>query len=243
MKVEEIKPYGAEGSKRTQVERMFNNIAHSYDQLNHTLSLGIDGVWRRNAIEVLKPFAPQQILDVATGTGDLALLACRELRPQTVVGCDISEGMMEVGRRKVAEAELAERIRFQYEDCACLSFADNTFDAVISAFALRNFDQLDLCLREMCRVLKVGGRLSVIDLCTPQSFPMRQLFYLYKKVVMPVVGRIVSHDHTAYTYLPRTMDAIPQAAAMQRIVGNAGFREVACKRLLFGMCMLYTAKK
>lgn len=248
---EEVKPYGAEGSKRSQVERMFNNIAHSYDLLNHTLSLGVDRIWRRNAIDYLKPYFshPNEggqkgaILDVATGTGDFALLACRRLHPQQVVGCDISEGMMDIGREKVKTAGLSQHIRFQHEDCAKLSFADNTFDAVISAFALRNFENLDQCLREMQRVLKPGGHLSVIDLCTPVSFPMKQLFYLYRKVAMPVIGKLISRDTTAYTYLPQTMEAIPQADAMRQIIGKAGFANTSYKRLAFGMCILYTAEK
>lgn len=240
---EQVKPYGTEGSKRTQVEAMFNNIAHSYDLLNHTLSLGIDRVWRRNAIDYLKPFQPRLILDIATGTGDFALLAYRKLHPQQVVGCDISEGMMEVGRKKVAEAGLSQHITFQHEDCAQLSFAEGAFDAVISAFALRNFENLDLCMTEMYRVLKPDGQLSVIDLCTPVSFPMKQLFYIYKKVVMPIIGRLISHDQTAYTYLPQTMDAIPQAERMQAIIAKAGFRNTRYKRFAFGMCILYTAEK
>lgn len=240
---EQVKPYGAAGSKRKQVETMFNHIAHSYDLLNHTLSLGIDRLWRRAAIDYLKPFQPQHILDVATGTGDLALLACQRLQPRQVVGCDISEGMMEVGRKKIAEAGLGDHITLQYEDCAQLSFSDNTFDAVISAFALRNFEHLDQCLAEMYRVLRPGGKLSVIDLCTPVRFPMKQLFYIYKKIVMPLVGRLISHDHTAYTYLPQTMDAVPQAQQMQAIISKAGFRHTHYKRLAFGLCILYTAEK
>ena len=250
---EQIKPYGAEGSKRSQVERMFNNIAHSYDLLNHTLSLGIDRRWRSAAIGSLKPYfqpapAGQQpegisILDVATGTGDLAIMACRQLPSCTVVGCDISDGMMDIGRRKVAEAGLSHRIQFQREDCSCLSFADSTFDAVVSAFALRNFEDLDRCLSEMRRVLRPGGRLSVIDLCTPVSFPMKQLFWLYRRLVMPLTGRLISRDDTAYTYLPQSMAAIPQADAMQQIISKAGFRNTNYRRLAFGMCILYTAEK
>ena len=240
---EQVKPYGAEGSKRVQVETMFNNIAHSYDLLNHTLSLGIDRIWRQGAIDYLRPFKPQTVLDIATGTGDFALLAYRRLHPAKVVGCDISEGMMEVGRRKVAEAGLSQHITFRHEDCEQLSFAEGQFDAVISAFGLRNFEHLDQCMAEMHRVLKPGGQLSVIDLCTPVSFPMKQLFYIYKKVVMPLIGRLISHDSTAYTYLPETMDAVPQAERMQAIISKAGFRHTSYKRLVFGMCIRYTAEK
>ena len=250
---EQIKPYGEEGTKREQVELMFNNIAHSYDVLNHTLSLGVDRVWRNAAIKYLKPFfLPVQtsgeagkrvVLDIATGTGDFAILAHRKLDSPQVVGCDISEGMMDVGRRKVEKLGLSEMISFRNEDCSCLSFNDNSFDAVISAFALRNFQNLDQCLKEMHRVLNAGGHFSVIDLCTPVSFPMKQLFYIYKKGVMPLLGKLISKDNLAYTYLPDTMDAIPQAESMQEIIRQAGFRNVNFRRLPFGMCILYTAEK
>ena len=258
---ERIKPYGEDGTKREQVEQMFDNIAHSYDTLNHTLSLGVDRIWRNNAIQYLKPFFSLQadtpnaspsslgggragaILDIATGTGDFAILACQKLKPQRVVGIDISEGMMQIGRQKVAKLGLSDRITFQHEDCAHLSFATGSFDAVISAFALRNFQNLDECLKEMHRVLAANGHLSVVDLCVPVSFPMKQLFWLYKKVVMPTLGKLISHDNTAYTYLPDTMDAVPQAERMTSILQKAGFHHVAFRRLAFGMCILYTAEK
>ena len=246
---EQIKPYGEEGTKREQVEQMFNNIAHSYDLLNHTLSLGIDKIWRNAAIRYLKPFflssaaGKRVVLDIATGTGDFAILAHQQLGCPQVIGCDISEGMMNIGREKVKKLGLSDQIVFKNEDCSCLSFESNTFDAVISAFALRNFQNLDQCLKEMHRVMKESGHLSVIDLCAPVSFPMKQLFYIYKKAVMPLLGKLISKDNLAYTYLPDTMDAVPQAERMQDIIQKAGFHHVKFKRLPFGMCILYTAEK
>ena len=258
---EQIKPYGEEGTKREQVEQMFDNIAHSYDTLNHTLSFGVDKIWRNNAIDYLQPFFPQKtntpngspsplgggregaILDIATGTGDFAILAAQKLHPQRIVGCDISEGMMQIGREKVAKLGLSDTITFQNEDCAKMSFETGSFDAVISAFALRNFQNLDECLKEMHRVLKDDGHFAVVDLCTPVSFPMKQFFFIYKKVVMPVLGKLFSKDNTAYSYLPETMDAVPQAERMQSIIQQAGFHNVNFKRLAFGMCILYTAEK
>lgn len=242
---EQIKPYGDEGTKREQVEMMFDNIAHSYDTLNHTLSFGVDKIWRNNAIDYLlnNRQSTDSVLDIATGTGDFAIRAFQKLHPQKVVGIDISEGMMDIGREKVKRLGLSDRITFQNEDCAHLSFPDSSFDAVISAFALRNFQNLDECLREMHRVLKDDGHLSVVDLCAPVSFPMKQLFWLYKKVVMPTLGKLLSKDKTAYTYLPDTMDAVPQADRMQHIIQQAGFHHVNFCRLPFGMCILYTAKK
>ena len=143
---EHIKPYGEEGTKAVQVERMFNHIAPTYDQLNHTLSMGIARSWRRKAIHTLRPYHPHQLLDIATGTGDFAILACRELQPQFLIGADISEGMMEVGREKVQQAGLADKVSFAREDCTALSFADATFDAVTVAFGVRNFEHLDIAL-------------------------------------------------------------------------------------------------
>ncbi len=242
---EQIKPYGEEGTKREQVEQMFDNIAHSYDTLNHTLSFGVDRIWRNNAIDFLlkNRTSTDSVLDIATGTGDFAILAAQKLHPQRIVGCDISEGMMQIGREKVAKLRLSDIITFQNEDCAKMSFETNSFDAVISAFALRNFQNLDECLKEMHRVLKEDGHLSVVDLCTPVSFPMKQFFWLYKKGVMPVLGKLFSKDNTAYSYLPGTMDAVPQAERMQSIIQQAGFHNVNFKRLAFGMCILYTAEK
>ncbi|MBR0045651.1 MAG: bifunctional demethylmenaquinone methyltransferase/2-methoxy-6-polyprenyl-1,4-benzoquinol methylase UbiE [Bacteroidaceae bacterium] len=248
---EQIKPYGEEGTKREQVEQMFDNIAHSYDTLNHTLSFGVDKIWRNNAIDYLQPFFSSPlgggregaILDIATGTGDFAIRAVQKLNAHKVVGIDISEGMMAIGREKVEKLGLSDRITFQKEDCAKMSFPDNSFDAVISAFALRNFQNLDECLKEMHRVLNENGHLSVIDLCAPVSFPMKQLFWLYKKAVMPTLGKLLSKDKTAYTYLPDTMDAVPQAERMQHIIQQAGFHNVNFRRLAFGMCILYTAEK
>ena len=243
---EEVKPYGQEGSKRKQVERMFDEIAHSYDPLNHTLSLGVDRLWRRDAINYLHQHAtqpPRQLLDVATGTGDFALLAAEKLQPEHITGIDISEEMMRIGREKIQKKGLADRIKLQYEDCSCMSFADNQFDAVISSFGLRNFQNLDQCLQEMFRVLKPGGLLVAIDLCSPTSFPMKQFFWCYKHVAMPVIGRFISHDRHAYTYLPATMDAIPQGDAMVAIFEKAGFQIVQFQRQIFGMSMLYAAEK
>ena len=219
---EQIKPYGEEGSKREQVEQMFDNIAHSYDTLNHTLSFGVDNIWRKAAIDYLQPFFSSPhgggregaVLDIATGTGDFAILAYDKLKANRIVGIDISEGMMAIGKEKVKKLGLTDQITFQNEDCAKMSFAENSFDAVISAFALRNFQNLDECLKEMHRVLKDDGHFSVVDLCTPVSFPMKQLFWLYKKAIMPTLGKLLSKDQTAYTYLPDTMDAVPQAERM-----------------------------
>ena len=238
---EKIKPYKGNGHKREQVERMFDHIAHSYDLLNHFLSWGIDKSWRRTAVDSLSPFRPQSIL--ATGTGDFAILSARRLCPQSVLGVDISEGMMQIGRQKVKEQQLDSLIRFQREDCAALSFADGTFDAVTVAYGVRNFEDLDQGLREMCRVLKPGGHLLIIELSSPHRFPMKQLFSVYAKIVMPLVGRLISKDHSAYSYLPATMAAFPQGEIMQGILKKAGFSDVRFKRFTFGISTMYLATK
>lgn len=240
---ENIKPYGDEGTKAAQVERMFDHIAPTYDQLNHTLSLGIDRSWRKKAINTLRRYRPQQMMDVATGTGDFAILACRELQPQSLIGTDISEGMMNVAREKVKQAGLSDRISFAREDCTALSFADSTFDAVTVAFGIRNFEHLDLGLREMCRVLRPGGHLVILELSTPDRFPMKQLFFIYSKVIMPLIGKLISKDNSAYTYLPESIRAFPQGEVMQKAIQKAGFSEVHFKRLTFGICTLYIASK
>ena len=240
---ESIKPYSNEGAKGEQVERMFDQIAHSYDFLNHTLSLGIDRSWRKAAIDSLKPYAPQRILDVATGTGDFALMAVDRLQPQSLIGADLSEGMLSVGREKVERAGKSDIITLQKEDCMALSFEDNTFDAVTVAYGVRNFEDRDRGLREMLRVLKPGGRLVIIELTSPVRFPMKQLFWLYAHVWMPMVGKLVSRDSRAYSYLPATMEAFPQGEVMQGIIEKAGFQSVKFRRFTFGLSTLYTAEK
>lgn len=240
---EKIKPYSGNDHKREQVERMFDNIAHSYDLLNHFLSLGIDRNWRRTAIDSLAPFRPQQILDIATGTGDFAILSARRLQPQSITGADISEGMMNIGRQKVKDQQLGHIIRFQREDCTALSFPDSSFDAVTVAYGVRNFENLDRGLREMCRVLRPGGHLLIVELSSPNRFPMKQLFSIYARIVMPTLGKIISKDHSAYTYLPATMAAFPQGEVMQEILKKAGFAAVRFKRFTFGISTMYLATK
>lgn len=240
---EKIKPYNGSGHKREQVEQMFDHIAHSYDALNHFLSLGIDKSWRKTAIDSLKPFNPQKILDIATGTGDFAILSARRLSPKQLIGADISEGMMEIGRKKVKDLNLDQTISFQREDCSALSFADNVFDAVTVAYGVRNFEDLDQGLREMHRVLKPEGHLLIVELSSPNRFPMKQLFGIYARLIMPTVGKLISKDHSAYSYLPATMAAFPQGEIMQKIILKAGFSNVRFKRFTFGICTMYLATK
>jgi demethylmenaquinone methyltransferase/2-methoxy-6-polyprenyl-1,4-benzoquinol methylase len=239
---EKITPYH-NGEKASQVEQMFDNIAPTYDKLNHRLSWDIDKGWRKKAIKALAPYQPQSLLDIATGTGDFAILATQILHPERVVGADISEGMMQIGREKVKALGLEDVVTFEKEDCTHLSYNNDTFDAVTAAFGIRNFADLDAGLREMCRVLRPGGHLSIVELTTPVKFPMRQLFHIYSHTVLPVYGRLISKDTSAYSYLTKTIEAFPQGERMVGILKKAGFAEASFKRLTFGICTMYFATK
>ena len=242
-KQEEIKPYGKEGEKGKLVEEMFDNIAPTYDTLNHRLSWDIDKGWRKKAIRQLLPFQPKTILDIATGTGDFAILSAKELRPQRMIGIDISEGMMKIGQKKVEAEGLQHIVSFKKDDCTHLSFDDNSFDAVTAAFGIRNFQNLDQGLSEMYRVLRPNGHLSIVELTTPVSFPMKQLFKLYSHTMLPVYGKLISKDTSAYSYLTKTIEAFPQGEVMLDILRRAGFKNASFKRLTFGICTMYFATK
>ena len=240
---EKIKPYEGNAHKREQVEQLFDNIAPTYDALNHTLSFGFDRAWRRKAIKTLATYSPATVLDVATGTGDFALAIARELRLRHVVAADISEGMMRVGREKAAREGLHDIVSFQKEDCSHLSFADDSFDAVTITFGVRNFEDLDACLGETRRVLRKGGHLVLLELSYPNNRLWRALFTIYSKIIMPVVGRLISGDDSAYTYLPETMKAFPQGEVMREILLKNGFTKATFHRLTMGICTLYVAEK
>ena len=240
---EKIKPYNSTDEKGKVVEEMFDNIAPTYDTLNHRLSWNIDKSWRKKAIKQLSPFNPKTILDIATGTGDFAILSAKMLLPDTLIGADISEGMMEIGRQKVRNEGLEGIISFQKEDCLNLTFPSDTFEAVTAAFGIRNFQDLEKGLVEMYRVLKKGGHLCIIELTTPISFPMKQLFKVYSKVILPFYGRLISKDSSAYDYLNKTIAAFPQGETMMKILQKAGFAKTSFKRLTFGICTMYIAEK
>lgn len=241
-KHEEVKPYSNEGKKREQVEAMFDNIANEYDRFNYLASFNIDRIWRKRAISSLKPFAPRNVLDIATGTGDLALLIENILKPESIIGCDISEGMMQVAREKCRRRGIT-NIRFEKEDCTALSYPDNSFDALTSSFGVRNFQELEKALGEMHRVLRPGGHLVILELSSPTKFPMKQLFPVYAKYVMPTLGRLFSKDAKAYRYLPESIAAFPQGEVMQGILEKVGFSKVEFRRYTGGICTFYLATK
>lgn len=238
-----VKPYDAEGSKREQVEHMFDAISPKYDLLNRLFSLGIDQGWRRKVIRMLKREPVERLLDVATGTADLAIMAARKEAARQVIGVDISEGMLSHGREKVKTAGLEGRLLLLQADSQVLPFADGAFDAVTVAFGARNFEDLERGLREMLRVLRPGGRLFVLEFSRPRKAPMKQLFRFYFHRVMPAVGRMVSKDSAAYTYLPESVDAFPDGAEFVRILERCGGREAMARPLTGAIATIYSARK
>ncbi|MDR2627887.1 MAG: bifunctional demethylmenaquinone methyltransferase/2-methoxy-6-polyprenyl-1,4-benzoquinol methylase UbiE [Dysgonamonadaceae bacterium] len=240
---EQIVPYNSAENKAVQVERMFDEIADNYDVLNHTLSMGIDRFWRKKGILSLQDIHPRKILDVAAGTGDLSLEACRRLHPDSILGIDISEKMMQIGRQKVARAGLSGKISFERMDSTALTLEDNMFDAAMIAFGIRNFEHPDKGLQEIRRVLKPGGKLMILELSSPERFPMKQLYTLYSKLVIPGTGRLVSKNKAAYHYLPKSISVFPQGKMMADILRKNGFREVKYTFYTFGICAMYLATK
>jgi demethylmenaquinone methyltransferase/2-methoxy-6-polyprenyl-1,4-benzoquinol methylase len=236
-------PYKEDQSgKKEQVAKMFDNISHRYDFLNHFLSLGIDKGWRRKAVRLLKPLNPQFILDVATGTGDFAIQALK-LNPQKIIGVDISEGMLEMGRKKIQKLGLTEKLELLRGDSENLSFEENKFDAVTVAFGVRNFENLERGLTEILRVMKPGAMLVVLEFSRPRKFPFKQLFGFYSKFILPKVGKLISNDSAAYTYLPESVEAFPDGTDFENILKKVGFKNTACKTLTFGISTIYTGRK
>jgi demethylmenaquinone methyltransferase/2-methoxy-6-polyprenyl-1,4-benzoquinol methylase len=228
-------------SKKEQIAEMFDAIAFRYDFLNHFLSLGIDRWWRTKALGYLEDDRPAEILDIATGTGDLAILSVTMLSPQKVTGVDISAGMLELGRKKVEAAGLQDRITLQQADSEALPFADGSFDAVTAAFGVRNFEHLDRGLREMARVLRPGKKAVILEFTSPRIFPFTQLFNLYFRYITPWIGKWVARSKEAYSYLPESVKAFPQGEAMVAILKQNGFQQATCKSLTLGICSIYCA--
>lgn len=217
---------------------MFNNISRRYDFLNHLLSMGIDKGWRRKAVKLLMEHPPTHILDIATGTGDFALAAAKTI-PARVTGVDISEGMLDIGREKISTAGLSGRIEMRLADSENLPFPDQTFDAAMAAFGVRNFENLDRGLQEIARVLKPGSRLVVLEFSKPARFPVKQLFTFYFRYILPLIGRLVSKDPAAYTYLPDSVNAFPDGQAFLQRLENAGFIKNTQNPLTFGIASIY----
>ncbi|MDD4555430.1 MAG: bifunctional demethylmenaquinone methyltransferase/2-methoxy-6-polyprenyl-1,4-benzoquinol methylase UbiE [Bacteroidales bacterium] len=228
--------------KKETVRRMFDDISGKYDFLNHFFSFGIDHLWRKKLVRLLAPSRPLSILDVACGTGDLALSLAR-LRPQRIVGIDISEKMLEIGRQKISRKGQEPVIRLQQGDAEHIPFPDNTFNAVTVAFGVRNFDDLGLGLSEMRRVLKPGGCMLILEFSHPAAFPMKQLYGFYSHAVIPAVGRLISGSRTAYTYLPQSVDAFPSGKDFLEILDQRGLARVNQISLTGGIASVYTGEK
>jgi len=242
-KVEKVNPYNDNQSKNEQVIEMFNTIAPMYDKLNGALSLGIDDYWRSDALKELRKYKPVHMLDIATGTGDFAILAQQILQPQTITAVDISEGMMKVGRKKVATKRLEDIIMFEHQDCAEMTFADNSFDAATVSFGVRNFEDIDRSFQEVLRVLKPGGVFLFIELTTPDKRPMKELYGIYTRHVMPFLSRLFDTEQRAYKYLPESIAAFPQGREMMLILKKNGFRNIRLRRYTLGITTLYIAEK
>ncbi|EON77628.1 Ubiquinone/menaquinone biosynthesis methyltransferase [Lunatimonas lonarensis] len=238
-----VVPYkDKEGGKKEQVADMFNNISKKYDLLNHVLSLGIDIVWRKKAVRLLKDDQPKLILDIATGTGDFAIEALA-LNPDKVIGVDISEGMLAEGRKKLTRRKLDDRIELQLGDSEKLLFEENKFDAVIVSFGVRNFENLEKGLADMYRVLKPGGKTVIVEFSKPKKFPMKQAYNFYFKYILPKIGKVVSKDNAAYTYLPESVQVFPDGKAFMDILEKVGFKNTRCKELTFGISSIYVGEK
>jgi demethylmenaquinone methyltransferase/2-methoxy-6-polyprenyl-1,4-benzoquinol methylase len=241
--METVVPYKEkEAGKKEQVAEMFNNISPKYDLLNRLLSAGIDITWRKKAIKLLKSAQPKQILDIATGTADFAIEALT-LHPEKVTGVDISEGMLAIGREKIKHKGLENVIELKSGDSEKLNFPDNTFDAVIVSFGVRNFENLEKGLSDMLRVLKSGGTCVILEFSKPKFFPFKQLYNFYFKTILPLVGNTISKDKSAYTYLPQSVAAFPDGKDFVNILNRLGYTQTQCIPLTFGISSIYIGKK
>jgi demethylmenaquinone methyltransferase/2-methoxy-6-polyprenyl-1,4-benzoquinol methylase len=239
-----VKPYdNSQLSKKKQVEKMFDNISSNYDFLNHFLSFGIDHIWRRKTIRLMQAKNPKVILDVATGTGDLAFTAYKKLNPDKIIGLDLSNGMLEVGRNKIKKKKLEDKLEFVQGDSENLPFKDNFFDSVMVSFGVRNFENLNIGLKEIFRVLKPSGNIFVLEFSKPKKFPIKQLFGFYSKAILPILGSFISKDKSAYHYLPASVDAFPEGENFTNELEEVGFSNSTYKSLSGGISSIYVAEK
>jgi demethylmenaquinone methyltransferase/2-methoxy-6-polyprenyl-1,4-benzoquinol methylase len=241
---DKVLPYeGSEESKKQQVARMFDEISGKYDFLNRFLSAGIDVTWRKKMLKTLKPLQPKIMLDVATGTGDVAIMAEALLKPEKIIGIDISDGMLDLGREKLRTRQLTDVITLQNGDSEAIDFPDNSFDAVTVAFGVRNFENLEKGLQEILRVLKPGGMLCVLEFSKPTLPGIEQLYNLYLGILAPEIAKLVSKNKDAYKYLNNSVRAFPEGKAFTAIMNLSGYKETTCRKLSLGICSLYTGRK
>ncbi len=241
-KCEDVKPYDSDTGKKEQITRMFDAISKQYDLMNRAMTMGVDIVWRKKAIDSLKQFNPKLLLDVATGTGDFAIEAYNRLSLDKVTGVDLSEMMLQVGREKISGLGLSEYFDLQQGDCLNLDFTSEAFDAVTVAFGVRNFESLETGISEMCRVLRPGGNLVILEMSQPYPF-FKPFYKIYTKLIIPIIASFFSKDKKAYNYLPESIDAFPEGKEMISLLKKCGFATVAHKRFTFGVCAFYRAQK
>jgi demethylmenaquinone methyltransferase / 2-methoxy-6-polyprenyl-1,4-benzoquinol methylase len=239
---DEIKPFASDKAKKQQVEEMFDSIAARYDLMNRLFSAGIDMKWRKKTIGLLKKLEPKTVLDMATGTADMAILASRLLNPEKITGLDLSAEMLELGRKKIEKEGLVSKIELVKGDGEAISFPDNSFDAVMVAFGVRNFEKLEDGLSEMLRVLKPGGKLVVLEFSKP-NWGFKNLYNLYMGIVAPEVARWFRQNKDAYRYLNRSSNAFPDRNDFTEILNRVGFSNTECKPLSFGICCIYSGRK
>jgi demethylmenaquinone methyltransferase / 2-methoxy-6-polyprenyl-1,4-benzoquinol methylase len=239
----QVTPYGSQESKKGQVTKMFDKIAPYYDRLNRILSLGIDVIWRRKALNMLKGRPSDMMLDIATGTADLAIEAHRILKPKHVRGLDISANMVKIGDEKIIKKGLQNVIKLEVGDCEALPYQSDTYDIVMAAYGVRNFGNLEAGMAEMLRVLKPGGTLMVLEFSKPRIFPLKQGFNAYFKYILPVIGRIQSKDPKAYQYLYESVQVFPDYEDFTAVLTKIGYKETSFKPLSGGICTIYLAKK
>lgn len=230
-------------AKKEQVADMFNNISKTYDFLNHFMSLGIDIVWRKKAINELKANKPKHILDVATGTGDFAFEALSILKPEKITGVDISRGMLDIAEQKITRRNLGDKFSVKLGDSEQLPFADNEFDAVTVAYGVRNFENLEAGMADIFRVLKPGGKVVVLEFSKPRAFPVKQLYNFYFKYITPGIGKLFSKDARAYSYLPESVAAFPDGKNFTAVLDKVGFQNTKNRALTFGISSIYTGVK
>ena len=238
-----VKPYNkADKSKKEEVAEMFDNISAKYDFLNHFLSLGIDKLWRKKAVKLLKPLQPKRIIDLATGTGDFAIAALK-LNPSEVIGVDISNGMLEKGRIKMKNKKVDHIVQMVNGDSENLPFEDDYFDALTVGFGVRNYENLEKGLAEMLRVIRPGGMAVILEFSKPKKFPIKQLFNFYSKRIIPFLGKTISKDNSAYAYLPESVEAFPEGKDFTNILVKIGYKDVIAKPVSGGIATIYTGKK
>ena len=238
-----ITPYNDQNAaKKEQVADMFDNISENYDFLNHFLSAGIDKGWRKKAINMLAPYKPKTILDIATGTADFALAALK-LNPDHITGVDISQGMLEKGKEKIEKKGLTDKITLKYGDSEKLPFDDDSFDAITVAFGVRNYENLESGLLDMLRVLKPSGVAVILEFSKPKSFPAKQFFNLYNNKLLPLIGKTVSKDPRAYTYLPESIKAFPEGDDFLEIMKKVGYNDLLLSKLSGGIASIYIGQK